>query len=134
MNTRFDPLGRDDDDDNAMVCIGRPTVLDLALPPPDLDLVVDPATVVITAHAVQRYRERVEGVPRRLVARRLGGLVAAARWRSRPRAWTEVVLHPGVIYGYTVGRPDVCLLLRHNALVTVLSRRHLQQSARRRAA
>lgn len=45
-----------------------------------------------------------------------------------PRAWTEVVLHPDVVYGYSVARPDVCLFLRGEVLVTVLSRRYLRQA------
>lgn len=101
----------------------RRDILALALPSPDLDLDLDPAAVVLTAHAVRRYQERVEGVSRRIAVRRLGHLVATAQWRSRPRAWTEIVLHPGVVYGYSPDRPDVCLLLRHHAVVTVLSRR-----------
>lgn len=100
----------------------------LALPAPDLDLVVDPGTVVLTPHAVQRYRERVEGVPRRLAVRRIRLLLAKAQWRSRPRAWTEVVLHPDVVYGYSPDQPDVCLLMRRRVLVTVLSRRFMRQS------
>jgi len=80
-------------------------VLALALPAPDLDLTVDPGTVVLTPHAVQRYRERVEGVPRRLAARRISILLVTAQWRSRPRTWTKVVLHPDVVYGYSPDRP-----------------------------
>lgn len=103
-------------------------VLALALPEPDLDLTLDPDDVVLTPHAVQRYRERVEGVPRRLAVRRLRDLIATAHWRARPRAWTEIVLHPEVIYGYGPSRPDVCLLVRRQALVTVMSRRLLMRA------
>jgi hypothetical protein len=103
----------------------RDAVLRLALPAPDLDLTIDPGTVVLTPHAIERYRERVEGVARRLAVRRLREMIATAQWRSRPRAWTEVVLHPDVLYGYSPGRPDVCLLLRRQVLVTVLSQRFL---------
>lgn len=109
-------------------------VLALALPPADLDLDVDPDDVVLTAHAVLRYRERVEGVSRRLAARRLRHLVATAHWRSRPRVWTEVVLHPGVVYGYSPLRPDVCLILRGRVIVTVFSQRYLSAGRRLRGA
>lgn len=105
----------------------RDAVLALALPAPDLDLTVDPTTIVLTPHAVQRYRERVEGVPRRLAVRRIQLFLATARWRSRPLAWTEVVFHPDVVYGYSPDQPDVCLLLRHQVLVTVLARRFPRQ-------
>src|SRR6478672_6239989 len=81
----------------------------IALPDPDLVTVAGP--VVISDHAIQRYRERVEGVSRKLAARRLHELAHSAAWRARPLAWTRVVLHPGVIYGYSVVRPDVCLFV-----------------------
>lgn len=95
----------------------------LALPAADVDLTIDPDAVVLSPHAVQRYRERVEGVPRRLAERRLRALVGTARWRSRPLPWTQVVLRPGVLYGYSPERPDVCLFLCDRVLVTVLSER-----------
>lgn len=59
----------------------RAAIVALALPAPDLDLTIDPGAVVLTPHAVQRYRERVEGVPRRLAVRRIRYLVATAQWR-----------------------------------------------------
>lgn len=96
-------------------------VLRLALPAPDLDLIVDPDAVVLTPHAVQRYREPIDGVGARLAVRRLRVLVATARWRSRPAAWPQVVLHPEVIYGYSGTCLGACLLLRNQVLVTVLA-------------
>lgn len=107
----------------------RTDILALALGPADIEPAHDPAEIVLSTHAVQRYRERVEGVSRRLAARHLRRLLGTAQWRSRPLAWTDVVLHPGVVYGYSPDRPDVCLLLNGRVLVTVLSRRFLCQSA-----
>jgi len=104
-------------------------ILALALGPAEIEPAHDPAEIVLSTHAVQRYRERVEGVSRRLAARRLRSLLATARWRSRPLPWTDVVLHPDVVYGYSPARPDVCLLMSGRVLVTVLSRRFLRQSA-----
>ncbi|NMH97984.1 hypothetical protein [Pseudonocardia acidicola] len=104
----------------------REAILALAMPIPDID--IDPGSVVLTAHAVQRYRQRVEGVQRRIAVRRLGHLLSTADWEHRPRAWTEVMLHPEVVYGYSPDRSDVCLLVRGTALVTVLSRRFLAQA------
>ncbi|WP_143030204.1 hypothetical protein [Pseudonocardia oroxyli] len=89
---------------------------------------LDAESVTLTPHAVQRYRERVEGVQRRIAVRRLRWLVATADWQHRPRSWTEIVLHPDVVYGYSPDRPDVCLLVRDTALVTVLSQRFLAQA------
>src|SRR4051794_36284800 len=92
---------------------------------PDPDLVTAPGVLVLSDHAIQRYRERVEGVARKLAARRLDQLACTAAWRARPLAWTRVVLHPGVIYGYSAFRRDVCLFAHDGTLVTVMSRRFL---------
>lgn len=97
-------------------------VIRLALPGPELDLTVNPDSVLLTPHAVQRYRERVEGVSARLAVRKLRVLVSTARWQSRPTDWPPVVLRPGAIYGSSEICPDACLLLRHKVLVTVLVR------------
>ena len=86
---------------------------------------LDPATLTITEHAVQRYRERVERVPRWLALRRIRAMIRTASWTSRPCSWMAVVLHPGTVYGYGAARPDVCLLVRDGAVVTVLSHRFL---------
>lgn len=88
---------------------------------------------MISDHAVKRYRERVEGVPRKLAVRRLDSLAGSATWRARPLGWTRVVLYPGVIYGYSSIRPDVCLLARDGVLLTVLSRRFLSEAEARGA-
>ncbi|MEJ8277444.1 hypothetical protein [Pseudonocardia spirodelae] len=104
----------------------RESILALAVPIPDIR--IDPESVILTAHAVQRYRERVEGVQRRIAVRRLRHLLDTAQWEHRPRPWTEIVLHPEVVYGYSPDRPDVCLLVRGNALVTVLSQRFFAQA------
>jgi hypothetical protein len=107
------------------------SVRQIALPDPDLVSV--PGPLVISDHAIQRYRERVEGVPRKLAARRLDELARTAAWRARPLAWTRVVLHPGVIYGYSVVRRDVCLFAHDGTLLTVMSRRFLDEAEVRRA-
>lgn len=95
------------------------------------------------AEARRSLSEDVETARKALsteINRLLGGehpelltLLATAQWRSRPRPWTQVVLYPHVIYGYSADRPDVCLLVRRQVLVTVLSRRLLEQSAARGA-
>lgn len=86
---------------------------------------LDTATLLITDHAVQRYRERVERVPRWLALQRIRAMIPTVSWTFRPRGWMTVVLHPDTIYGYGTSRPDVCLLVRDSAVVTVLSRRFL---------
>jgi hypothetical protein len=98
----------------------RESIFALALAAPDLD--AGPGDLVITHHAVQRYRERAEAVPYRLAVRRLRELLTTARWRCRPLPSWGIVLHDGVVYGYSRLRPGVCLLVREQVLVTVLSR------------
>lgn len=95
----------------------------LALALDDADLPIEGAGLVVTDHAVQRYRERVEGVAPRRAVHRLRQFAESARWRSRPQAWTRVLLHPGVVYGYSRAYPGVCLLVRSGAVVTVVTRR-----------
>ena len=62
----------------------RDEVLRLALPDPALDAGVVTTDVVVTMHAIQRYRERVEAVSEQLTLRRLHNLLVTAEWRSRP--------------------------------------------------
>ncbi|WP_181778856.1 hypothetical protein [Pseudonocardia pini] len=120
-------IGRSDDASSSTVASGqRAAILALAIATPEIHL--DAESVVLTSHAVQRYRERVEGVQQRIAVRRLRHLVSTADWQHRPRSWTEIVLHPDVVYGYSPDRPDVCLLVRGTALVTVLSRRFFAQA------
>ena len=82
--------------------------------------------LAVSDHAVLRYRQRVEGIPRVRARHRMGELAAAADWEGRPRSWMPVVLHPGTVYGYPTARPDVCLLERDGFIVTVLSKRFLR--------
>lgn len=103
----------------------HPLLLGLALPEPDLAPTLDTRRLSIADHAVRRYRERVERVPRWLALRRIGAMIDTAAWESRPRSWMPVVLHQGTVYAYGAARPDVCLLVRDAAVVTVLSRRFL---------
>ena len=103
----------------------HPLLHGLTLHERDVVPALDPTTLLITDHAVQRYRERVERVPRWLALRRIRAMIRTASWASRPRSWMTVVLHPGTVYGYGAARPDVCLLVRDAAVVTVLSRRFL---------
>lgn len=107
----------------------HPVLQGLTLHDRDLVPALDPTQLLITAHAVQRYRERVERVPRWLALRRIRAICSTAAWTFRPRSWMTVVLHPSTVYGYGANRPDVCLLVRDGAVVTVLSRRFLAAEA-----
>lgn len=83
--------------------------------------------LAVSHHAVLRYRQRVEGVPRVRARHRMAELAAVAEWEERPRPWMPVVLHPRTTYGYPPVRPDVCLLERDGLIVTVLSERFLRE-------
>ena len=98
-----------------------------ALALPSLPAEVDLDTVVVSEHAVQRYQERVERVPRTRALRRVQALAAEAGWERRPRRWMTIDLQDHTFYGYPLHRPDVCLLLRYDRVVTVLSRKYLEQ-------
>jgi hypothetical protein len=89
--------------------------------------------LAVSDHAVLRYRERVERIPRVRARRRVQELAAEAVWEYQPRDWMTVVLHPNTVYGYPPRRLDVCLLERDGFVVTVLSERFLRQQQSRTA-
>jgi hypothetical protein len=77
----------------------------------------------ITAHAIERYRERVDSsVSRRQALRAIRAILVGATSRSRPRHWTKVDTRPGCRYLYSAAHADVCLVVRGGAVVTVFSR------------
>jgi hypothetical protein len=79
---------------------------------------------IITKHAIERYRERVEpGLAQRDVVERLVEVIETATVRSTPRRWMRVAsTAPGTRYLYSAQRPDVCLVVAGGAVVTVHSR------------
>ena len=81
------------------------------------------AVPFVTAHAIERYQDRVDScVSRREALRAIREILARANRRSRPRHWTKVDARPGCRYLYSADHPDVCLVLRGGAVVTVFSR------------
>ena len=81
--------------------------------------------LVLSAHAVARYRERVDPGVSPLEARlALGRLVALGRAGATPRHWmrADVQPGPGVRFIYWASRPDVCAVARDGVVVTVLTR------------
>ena len=77
----------------------------------------------LSFHAVQRFRERVEpGASIATAMRCLGELASDATRRSQPRHWTPVRPAPGVSFVYPHARPDVCLIVRDDVVVTVVDR------------
>jgi hypothetical protein len=91
------------------------------------------SSVVLTAHAVARYRERVDRGASLLEARlALAALVTRGRARTTPRHWMrdDVRAGPGVRFIYWSARPDVCAVARYGHVVTVLTRQLCRSSTR----
>ena len=83
------------------------------------------SSLVLTSHAVARYRERVDPGASPLEARlALGRLVTLGRSRATPRHWmrADVEPQPGVRFIYWSSLPDVCAIARDGVVVTVLTR------------
>ena len=81
------------------------------------------AAAFVTAHAIARYQQRVDpSVSHRRALCAIREILNGACSRSRPRHWTKVNAQPGCRYLYSAQHPDVCLVLRGDAVVTVFSR------------
>lgn len=76
----------------------------------------------LSQHSIDRYRQRVEAVSFETAAMRLEGFSVDATHRGRPRHWTPVVPTPGLTFAYPHARPDVCLLVRADVVVTIIDR------------
>ena len=80
-------------------------------------------TPIITAHCIDRYRDRVDPNASRHTARQtILAILRTARPRSRPRHWTCVEARPGHRYLYSASHPGICLVERDGAIVTLFSR------------
>lgn len=81
-------------------------------------------TPIITRHAIERYRQRVD--PRassREAAVAISRILDTATARSRPRRWSRTIGQaPGTRYLYSAQQPDVCFVVADGAVVTVHSR------------
>lgn len=76
----------------------------------------------ISRHAVDRYRQRVAEVDPAEAVRRLNDLAQNSTHRPTPRHWTDVEPGPGVLFLYPHADSDVCLIVKNDTVVTVLSR------------
>ena len=76
----------------------------------------------ISRHAVDRYRQRVADVTPTEAIRRLAELASDSTRRPTPRRWTEVAPGPGVLFLYPHADSDICLVMKDETIVTVLSR------------
>jgi hypothetical protein len=95
-----------------------------------------PATQVrLSAHAVQRWSERVDPGAAQIEARfALGQLISHGRVRATPRHWTDVGADPGLTFVYWSHRPTVCALIVDGVVVTVLTRTLCRSTAARSTA
>ena len=77
----------------------------------------------ITAHAIERYQERVQpGVSAQNAFFAIRQVLAYGTVRTSPRWWTNCRLAPGQRLVYSAISPDACLLIEGDAVLTVLSR------------
>lgn len=91
--------------------------------------------VRLSAHAVQRWCERVDPAASLVEARfALGQLVGNGRVRATPRHWTDADPAPGLTFVYWAQRPEICALILDGVVVTVLTRALCRTTAPRSAA
>ena len=78
----------------------------------------------ISQHAIDRYIERVDAsVSRHNAKREIDEILAAGTRRATPRRWMRNVRKtPGLRFVYWHERPDICVLLFADTVLTVLTR------------
>jgi hypothetical protein len=78
----------------------------------------------ISKHAIDRYLERVDASVSRLNAEReIDEILTAGTRRATPRRWMrDVSKTPGLRFVYWHERPDICVLLLADTVITVLTR------------
>lgn len=91
-------------------------------------------SLVVSAHAVSRFQERVDrrvgGLEARLAIQQIASL---GRVRPQPRHWmSDTPSVPGTVFIYWQGRPGVALVVCDGCVVTVLTRELTRGSANRR--
>jgi hypothetical protein len=90
--------------------------------------------VHITAHAIERYQERVDAhaswLSAHLAIRRL---LSTGRSRPTPRHWMRRPVEPGTTFVYNAWHPDVCVIVAGGTAVTVVTRELNRAQPRRRA-
>lgn len=92
-----------------------------------------PRTPTLSAHAIERWQERVDpSAPRRDAATDLLRFVLSGRRRPTPRHWTAVRPQPGVWFVYDAEQPGVCAVVVDRTVVTVLTRALCRATNRRR--
>jgi hypothetical protein len=79
---------------------------------------------VISTHAVDRYRSRVEPIDNDSARDAVKKLLEDARIRPTPRHWMRsgTSYGSGVRFGYSARAPHVAFVLQGSTVVTVLTR------------
>jgi hypothetical protein len=92
-----------------------------------------PRQLLVSAHAVERFQQRVARDDTSAQAREaLKQMVLAGTLRPRPRHWTRNVAHtPGLRFLYWAELPNVCALVLDGVVVTLVTRETCRTSARR---
>jgi hypothetical protein len=81
------------------------------------------AVPFVTSHAIARYQDWVNScVSRQEALGPIREILTQANRRSLHRHWTKGDARPGGRYLYSADHPDICLVLRGRAVVTVFSR------------
>jgi hypothetical protein len=82
------------------------------------------SSFIVSAHAVDRYRSRVEALPAASARDAVLDLLSDARIRPTPRHWmrSESRYGGGVRFAYSPRAPRVSFVLRGQTVVTVLTR------------
>jgi hypothetical protein len=90
----------------------------------------------ISAHAVERWQQRVDQAASPAVARRaLNQFVRHGQARPTPRRWMKDVRQtPGLRFVYCADRPGVCVLVMNNTALTVVTRTLCRPAAQLRRA
>jgi hypothetical protein len=88
---------------------------------------------IISRHAIDRYRERVDPSARpRDAAARISRILDSATARPRPRHWMRIAATaPGTSYLYSAAYPNVGLVVANGVVVTLHSRLTCKSWSRR---
>lgn len=77
----------------------------------------------ITAHAIDRWRERVDPTSSWLGAHlAIRKLLNGGRSRPTPRHWMRRPAEPGTTYVFNASYPGVCAIVADGAAVTIITR------------
>jgi hypothetical protein len=88
----------------------------------------------ITAHAIERWQQRVDPDANWLSAHlAIRRFLNQSRWRPTPRHWMHRPAVSGTIYTYSASQPDICIHVTGDAAVTVTTRELVRSTPRRPA-